>query len=316
MDETRRRWYFSWVGRRDGVRTFKFLERKYGRDLLVDVEWVHDIPTFVTDAEPHALEFHDALLVTRGSGTFEVDGARFRVRPGAVLLTPPRRVRRWRAERVDGVCLFFTEAFVGGFFADARFLDRFGLFPRRGGRALYLSAPRARRLRSMLLEMRREIRRGGADAEDAVRARLYEALVLLRRAARTKAGTRELPDLARRFDEAVERLHAVDHAPSSYARRLGVSAGHLTQVCRAAFGRTAGAFIRSRVMLEASRRLAYTDAPAQAIGADLGFVDPSYFSRAFARETGRAPLDYRRERLTAAGAGGTGRRTRAARGRG
>jgi AraC-like DNA-binding protein len=47
-------------------------------------------------------------------------------------------------------------------------------------------------------------------------------------------------------------------------------------------------------MLEAKRRLRYSDATVAAIADDLGFVDPSYFCRAYARENGMPPGRERR----------------------
>src|SRR5436305_11526618 len=98
MDEALRSWYFSTMARirtfdsqmprRDRVQRVVFNRTKYGRDLLVDVAWVHDIPTFILDA-PHTLNFFDILVVTRGHGTFALDGHRRAVRPGVVLFTTP-----------------------------------------------------------------------------------------------------------------------------------------------------------------------------------------------------------------------------------
>jgi AraC family transcriptional regulator, transcriptional activator of pobA len=51
--------------------------------------------------------------------------------------------------------------------------------------------------------------------------------------------------------------------------------------------------LHDRVLLEARRLLAYTAAPVAEVARDLGFDDPSYFSRFFARRAGQAPQDYR-----------------------
>lgn len=44
---------------------------------------------------------------------------------------------------------------------------------------------------------------------------------------------------------------------------------------------------------EARRLLAYTDAPVADVAQELGFDDPAYFSRFFARRSGVSPSSYR-----------------------
>ncbi len=49
----------------------------------------------------------------------------------------------------------------------------------------------------------------------------------------------------------------------------------------------------ARTALEAKRRLAWTAMGVAEIGWSLGFSDPAYFSRFFARETGLSPSAFR-----------------------
>ncbi|MDZ7905869.1 MAG: helix-turn-helix domain-containing protein [Cypionkella sp.] len=78
-----------------------------------------------------------------------------------------------------------------------------------------------------------------------------------------------------------------------YARALGVSPRHLSRICHAATGQPAAAVIEAATIREACRLLAYTRATVASVGYSLGYDDPSYFSRAFRRVTGRAPSTYR-----------------------
>lgn len=78
-----------------------------------------------------------------------------------------------------------------------------------------------------------------------------------------------------------------------YAQTIGVSERHLSRLSHAATGHPAAELIASALMREACRMLAYTRAPVASIGYDLGFDDPSYFSRAFRRVVGQSPAAYR-----------------------
>jgi AraC family transcriptional regulator, transcriptional activator of pobA len=80
---------------------------------------------------------------------------------------------------------------------------------------------------------------------------------------------------------------------ADFAREVGLSERHLARLCIAATGQSPAALIEASRMREASRLLAYTRSSVAAVGHQLGFDDPSYFSRAFRRATGLTPGAYR-----------------------
>jgi AraC family transcriptional activator of pobA len=276
---------------------FDFLRHKYGRELLVDVAWVRDLKPFVLDERPHSLTFLDILLITKGEGTLEIDGLRSRVKPGRIFFTAPGQVRRWKVRSLEGLCLFFTRDFLSEFFADPLFLDRLGLFGPASRACVDVPRPGVSRIRSRLLAMRREIHKLDAESSDALRAQLYSLLVELKRLRGDKtADSPVMPALVRRFLELIEANFHAEHGPGQYARRLGITTGHLRELSQAHLKKAPGAVIRERLMLEAKRRLRYSNATVAVIADDLGFVDPSYFSRIYARETGGPPSRERARR--------------------
>lgn len=80
---------------------------------------------------------------------------------------------------------------------------------------------------------------------------------------------------------------------SDYARSMSVSARHLSRICAAATGRPAAYHIEATTFQEACRLLVYTRMTVATVGYQLGFDDPSYFSRAFQRHIGLSPTAYR-----------------------
>ena len=60
------------------------------------------------------------------------------------------------------------------------------------------------------------------------------------------------------------------------------------------FGRTFPELTRSIKMREAAARLSATVLPVGEVAALVGYEDPNYFSRLFAREFGMPPREYRR----------------------
>ena len=74
---------------------------------------------------------------------------------------------------------------------------------------------------------------------------------------------------------------------------MGVTSDHLSRTCRQIAGCSALDLLHERVLLEARRLLAYTPMPVAEVGAQLGYQDPAYFSKFFARSVGESPSDYR-----------------------
>jgi AraC-like DNA-binding protein len=300
MDAPGAVWYFSTMAaarRSTRVRTVPFHRTKYARELLVDAGFLRRLPNFDFSDRPYALDFYDILLVTRGRGSFLLDDRTIAVAPGTLHFTRPGEVRRLSVPNLDGACLFFAEEFVAAAFADPRFLDRFACFrPGRPGASLALRPARRRAFLAAFRAMEREIAALRRDATDALRAKLYEILVLVDRWYAERWGSAEAPAATgpvQRFRGLLEAQLATEHRVAAYARAVGLTPGHLSTLCRREIGRSAGACVRDRLALEAKRLLLHTDLTAAQVADHLGFGDPAYFARFFRREVGAPPSAWR-----------------------
>ncbi len=94
--------------------------------------------------------------------------------------------------------------------------------------------------------------------------------------------------------EEVEAGFRSTHAVVDISDRLPITRGRLDALCRRHAGRTAPQVIHDRIVLEAQRGLIYTGLTVAEIAYELGFVDPAYFTRFFAREVGETPGEFRR----------------------
>lgn len=77
------------------------------------------------------------------------------------------------------------------------------------------------------------------------------------------------------------------------ARDAGYTANYLNDLSREHTGRAIGAWITDMRMARARVALEHTDAAVAEIGADSGYDDPAYFSRAFRRVHGVPPATWR-----------------------
>ena len=96
------------------------------------------------------------------------------------------------------------------------------------------------------------------------------------------------------FSTLVEFNFTKLHSVTDYATRLGISPKSLTKHFQKIGIQTPSDFIKNRIILEAKRKLIYTDFSVKEIAFDLGFNDPAYFSRFFTKATEMSPLQFKK----------------------
>lgn len=106
------------------------------------------------------------------------------------------------------------------------------------------------------------------------------------------------PTAARRLARAYCARLVTDYASGAsmaeHAEALGVTATHLTRVCRAETGKTAAALLTERLLHAARQLLTSTDVPVQDIARHLGFGSAAYFTRFIQQHTQKTPTALRR----------------------
>ncbi|MDR3508649.1 MAG: helix-turn-helix domain-containing protein, partial [Caulobacteraceae bacterium] len=138
-----------------------------------------------------------------------------------------------------------------------------------------------------------------AAVEAHLFAILVEALRLIWQAgAATPAVDGSALRLVARFREAVEAGYRSGMTIEAYAQALGVTTTKLRRACLAVAGCAPIGLIQARLLLEAKRVLLYSNMTVAETAYYLGFEDPAYFSRFFARQAGVSPRGYRRVTLT------------------
>lgn len=104
-----------------------------------------------------------------------------------------------------------------------------------------------------------------------------------------------------RFTKLLERHYKDQWTVANYAHEIGITAPHLNAVCQRLGGASALGVAHERLLLAARRELVYTDKSIADVAADLGFSEPSYFTRFFKRKMQLTPKEYRRRSGTHAG---------------
>lgn len=84
------------------------------------------------------------------------------------------------------------------------------------------------------------------------------------------------------------------HRVSDYAGFLNITPNHLNKSVKAITGRSPGKWIDETIVLEAKVLLAQSHLSISEIAAELGFEDPSYFTRLYKKYERTTPLAFRK----------------------
>jgi AraC-like DNA-binding protein len=280
------------------IKSFDFLSRKYGSELLVDIGRMEALPNFELSRDPHYLNFYEIILVTEGSGHVFVDEERIPLTPHMAIFTSPRQIRKWDyVQPPKGYALFFDGDFIHAFFSDALFLYRFQFFHNyHYPHYIRLEDELFRQTRDLFTQFDKEIHHLDSDSNHVLRALLYLTLIRFKRQYDEKYNlSGGLGDEQKLFtfrlliEQHFQRYNRV----AEYARILNISAAHLNELAKAHTGFKASELIRQRIVQEAKRLLRHSALPVSEIASKLGFSEPGNFSRFFYQHTSCSPVQYR-----------------------
>lgn len=132
--------------------------------------------------------------------------------------------------------------------------------------------------------------------DEMIAALLDELLVMVARWRGSNRALRTRPDANERVRlvaDMLRRRYSQRFSVHELAKEACLSRSRFMQLFKEEFGTSPGAFHR-RVQMEKAVGLAkYTGMSWQQIAAQLGYEDPSYFSRVFKAVMGRSPSHYR-----------------------
>ena len=250
---------------------------------------------------PHRHDYHELIWTRRGEGRHLIDGEASMVEPDTVTLIARGQVHVFeRASKLDGAVVRFGDELLYGDVA-ARANPRW-LLAGRGARTVAVPAGDVARLEAAIDALAAEARRPPDSWSVDLQRHLLSVLLLWverwHEASRTQQ--RDTDDaqvqLYRHFSAVLERDFARHHDARHYADELGVPQAALSRALAHVTGRGTKELITDRRMLEAERLLRFTDLTVGEVAFRAGFEDQLYFSRAFKRRHGEAPMGYR-ERL-------------------
>ncbi|MFE0754370.1 helix-turn-helix domain-containing protein [Inquilinus sp. NPDC058860] len=243
-------------------------------------------------AHAHA-NLNHVFHFTRGGGVARAEGQSIRLPAPCLLLMPAGVVHGFDFEpETIGSVLTVSDAYL------RELMRREPEFRPLFAAPAVIPAADHGFLRASLGRLSRELAWLAPGRAAAVEALLVGILVEVLRLAQTGGGETAAPGpqalLVARFRERIEQRYRAHDEVEDYARALAVSPKRLWAACRRVAGAPPARLIQDRLLLEAKRLLLYTNVSVAEAAYALGFNDPAYFSRLFAKETGRSPRAFRR----------------------
>jgi len=250
-------------------------------------------------AHSHA-DLHQIFLIERGGGDVHIEGEKTLVKGPALITVPATAVHGfgWTEETsgwVLTIATAFYEHLVHGHPALTNLFERSLLLPLD-----QLSRNLAAAWASDLLK---ELGWSATGHRAAAEASVLRIAVLVDRLAEEirgkQVGIASSPAaaLVARFRALVEEGFRSRRPVTAYANALASSTSSLRSACQSIAARSPSQILDDRAVLEAKRMLLYSNLSISEICFALGFAEPAYFSRFFARQTGVSPSEYRvRER--------------------
>jgi AraC family transcriptional regulator, transcriptional activator of pobA len=247
---------------------------------------------------PHRHDYHELIWTRCGTGHHLIDGEVSVVEANTVTLIGRGQVHVFeRASGLHGAVVRFGDELLHR--DPAARANPAWLLGSRGARTVTVPAGDSGRLEATIDALAAELRRPADSRTIDVQRHFLSGLLLWveRWYEATRTQQRDSDDgelqLYRRFVEVLERDFARHHDAVHFAGELRVPQAVLSKALSHVTGRGTKELITERRMLEAARLLRFSDLTVGEVAFRAGFSDQLYFSRAFKRHYGEAPVAYR-----------------------
>jgi AraC family transcriptional regulator, transcriptional activator of pobA len=240
--------------------------------------------------QPHRKANYFFVFIESGSLTHKVDLKDLAITSGQLFFVLPNQIHAAPGQHKDE-----NECFKMSFDQNCLSLlpkQYFFLLNPLNSQIISFDSDSRQRVK-ILFEMLNKILHSNDDQKDAeiILAHLNSLLTEINNAyfksiAKEKSETTKLSKYIE-FQIAVEAHLTEQYSIQTIADNLSVSTNNLYNIVKEFSGVSPKEFITNRLMLEAQRKLFYSEITVKELAYELGFNDPDYFSKLFKKTTGR-----------------------------
>jgi AraC family transcriptional activator of pobA len=226
-------------------------------------------------------------------GAFKIGSTTYQTQAGSLCTIGPGIVSQWMGEygAIHDTIYFTEELFKNSF--KTSFLKSLPFFLPGGNHVILLSDEYVEKMRSLMGSLKQF--RGDADIVTGI---VYSLLMLtvkchLFSSVKRPSSASIKEKIAGNFKTLLAQNFLEKKDVAFYADKLNITPKYLSEVLIAETGRTAKALIAEHLFMEARSLLRQTSMTVQEICHWLGYSDSSYFTKAFKKQEGMTPLQYR-----------------------
>lgn len=250
---------------------------------------------------PHRHDYFTILLVKNACGSHFIDYDEFKMKPRTIFFLLPGQVHQVvvNNDNPEGDILMFSEEFLSRNYISQEFISNLSVFSCGVNTPpIDLNEESYNKICVFSDEIRKAFQTDSPFKFDIIAANLKLLLIECNQyAAQPKDDNPQNIQAGRQiikqFRELLDAKIDIWHKVSEYADAMNISPDYLNNVIKTNIGKTAKELIFSRLILEAKRLGLHTSLTTKEIAYQLGYDDPSHFSKFFKKETTQSFTDFR-----------------------
>ena len=277
------------------ISTYDFKNKQTTLGLeIVDLRYIMSLKEKALNA--HRLNFYQILIVTKGRGIHEVDFQQIAYSENTIIPIAMGQVQRFTFNpNIEGYAVLFTPDFLVKENLDYGYLYDFTVFlhtisPISGiaNQAVYTF------IDEMLAEQQKKT---AFNTSEYQRNLLKNFLIQIERNKRERSEIiyNDSFELFMKFRKILEQNVSYKLKVTDICEQLNASAKQLNKCVKIFNNTTAKQYIEQRILLEIKRLLVYTTLSIKEIAYEIGFEDPTNFTKYFKTRMKILPTDYRKQ---------------------
>ena len=250
---------------------------------------------------PHQHKFYQFLFFEKANGTHLIDDKEYEVKNKTIHFVSPNHIHHLRVDpgTIGFVCMFKEELFFAHNESN-KFLEEIDLFSNwNANPVLQIEKDGFEDLNVLLISLMKEF---GSQKMRRNELLLLGLKTFLIKSSRLRGSVKNVHISGKRrtienFLGLVDEYYSENLPVSFYAAKLNITSTYLSRLVNEVYDKSVSEFINDRVVLEAKRIIRLSSKSIKEISFELGFEDPSYFSRFFKKHVQLTPVQYRTEIL-------------------
>lgn len=252
---------------------------------------------------PHRHDFYTIILVKNAEGSHFIDYEEHKLSSQIAFFVSPGQVHQVIIENDNpsGDILMFNQEFLTRNYISEDFISNLGMFS-CGVNTPPLCLPKESfdKLSYWSNQINQAFNENSAFKFDIIASNLKLFLIECNRHSiqsmdKNPQNIQSGRPIIKQFKDLLEKHFTNWHKANEYAAAMNITPDYLNNVLKTNIGKTTKEMIFQRIILEAKRLGLHTSSSNKEIAYQLGYEDPSHFSRIFKKETNQSFTAFRKD---------------------